>query len=177
MFQCLPYTACRNGGQRKVTSPRGAASPDAHTQRKLFAAAGGYCQNPECSCELFVDHPKKSFHIAEMAQVFAANDHGPRANAALSEQERGEFGNHRAQSSGPGKPTSAARIRHCPTPSRCSTPTAPRRNAQLLPSGRSLTNVDSISWTIRGGRSADADAARSVQHDRSGVLAISVFRN
>src|SRR3979490_1117535 len=48
----------------------------------------------------------------------------------------------RAQSSGPGKPTSAARIRHCPTPSSCSTPTAPRRNAQLLPSGRSLTNVD-----------------------------------
>ncbi len=48
----------------------------------------------------------------------------------------------RAQSSGPGKPTSAARIRHCPTPSSCSTPTAARRNAQLLPSGRSLTNVD-----------------------------------
>jgi transposase InsO family protein len=48
----------------------------------------------------------------------------------------------RAQSSGPGKPTSAARIRHCPTPSSCSTPPAPRRNAQLLPSGRSLTNVD-----------------------------------
>src|SRR5258708_20326191 len=48
----------------------------------------------------------------------------------------------RAQSSGPGKPASAARIRHCPTPSSCSTPTAPRRNAQLLPSGRSLTNVD-----------------------------------
>src|SRR5450631_500190 len=55
----------------------------------------------------------------------------------------------RAQSSGPGKPTSAARIRHCPTPSSCSTPTAPRRNAQLLPSGRSLTYVDSFFWTLR----------------------------
>src|SRR5450755_2831079 len=50
----------------------------------------------------------------------------------------------RAQSSGPGQPTSAARIRHCPTPSSCSTPTAPPRNAQLLPSGRSLTHVDSF---------------------------------
>src|SRR5208283_5004925 len=48
----------------------------------------------------------------------------------------------RAQSSGAGKPTSAARIRHCPTPSSCSTPPAPRRNAQLLPSSRSLINVD-----------------------------------
>ena len=51
---------------------------------------------------------------------------------------------YRAQSPGPGKPSSAARIRRCPTPSPCSTPTAPRRNAQLLPSGRSLTNVDSF---------------------------------
>src|SRR6266850_1682673 len=42
----------------------------------------------------------------------------------------------------PNLTASAARIRHCPTPSSCSTPTAPRRNAQLLPSGRSLTNVD-----------------------------------
>jgi hypothetical protein len=29
------------------------------------------------------------------------------------------------------------------------TPTAPRRNAQLLPSRRRLTNVDSFFWTIR----------------------------
>jgi hypothetical protein len=40
------------------------------------------------------------------------------------------------------KPTSAARIRHCPTPSSYSTPPAPRRNAQRRPSGRSQTNVD-----------------------------------
>src|ERR1019366_1837702 len=51
---------------------------------------------------------------------------------------------YRAQSSGPGKPNTAANVRRCPTPSPCSTPTAPRRNAQLLPSGRSLTNVDSF---------------------------------
>ena len=48
----------------------------------------------------------------------------------------------RAQPSAPEQPTSGALIRRCPTPSSCSTQTAPRRNAQLLPSGCSLTNVD-----------------------------------
>lgn len=72
---------------------RGAASPDAHTQRRLFAASAGYCQNPGCSNELFVDAAGKSIHIAEMAHVFAANDGGPRANPALTEAERGAFEN------------------------------------------------------------------------------------
>ena len=34
---------------------RGAASPDAHTQRRLFASSAGYCQNPGCANELFLD--------------------------------------------------------------------------------------------------------------------------
>jgi hypothetical protein len=72
---------------------RGAASPDAHTQRRLFAASAGYCQNPACSNELFIDASGKFIHIAEMAHVFAANDGGPRANVALTEDERGAFGN------------------------------------------------------------------------------------
>ncbi|HNP31241.1 MAG TPA: hypothetical protein PKK23_19500 [Nitrospirales bacterium] len=72
---------------------RGSASPDAHTQRRLFAASGGYCQNPECSNELFIDASGKSIHIAEMAHVFAANDGGPRANAGLTKDERGAFEN------------------------------------------------------------------------------------
>ncbi|MGU8079798.1 hypothetical protein [Burkholderia pyrrocinia] len=72
---------------------RGAASPDAHTQRRLFAASAGYCQNPGCSNELFVDAAGKSIHIAEMAHVFAANDGGPRAKPELSEEERGAFEN------------------------------------------------------------------------------------
>jgi hypothetical protein len=59
----------------------------------LFAASGGYCQNPGCSRELFIDYPEKRIHVAEMAHVFAANDEGPRANAALSEEERGAFEN------------------------------------------------------------------------------------
>lgn len=72
---------------------RGAASPDAHTQRRLFAASAGYCQNPECVNELFVDASGKSIHIAEMAHVFAATDGGPRANPNLSKEERGAFEN------------------------------------------------------------------------------------
>lgn len=72
---------------------RGAASPDAHTQRRLFAASAGFCQNPKCFSELFIDAAGKSIHIAEMAHVFAANDGGPRANPVLTEEERGAFEN------------------------------------------------------------------------------------
>jgi hypothetical protein len=43
--------------------------------------------------ELFIDYPEKRIHIAEMAHVFAANNDGPRANAALSKEERGTFEN------------------------------------------------------------------------------------
>jgi hypothetical protein len=72
---------------------RGAASPDAHTQRRLFAASAGYCQNPGCSNELFIDAAGTSIHIAEMAHVFAANDAGPRARPDLSKAERGAYEN------------------------------------------------------------------------------------
>jgi hypothetical protein len=59
----------------------------------LFAASGGYCQNPKCSRELFIDYPETRIHVAEMAHVFAANDTGARANVALSPEERGAFEN------------------------------------------------------------------------------------
>lgn len=76
-----------------MTCSRGAAAPDAHTQRRLFAASAGYCQNPGCANELFVDASGISIHIAEMAHVFAANDGGPRPKPELSAQERGTFEN------------------------------------------------------------------------------------
>lgn len=72
---------------------RGAASPNSHTQRRLFAGSGGYCQNPSCLRELFIDYPEKQIHIGEMAHVFAANDEGPRADSELSKEDRGSFGN------------------------------------------------------------------------------------
>src|SRR5450756_2137682 len=75
------------------------------------------------------------FKPDDLLRTGIASARGPAVHGALS---------YRAQSSGPGKPNTAANVRRCPTPSPCSTPTAPRRNAQLLPSGRSLTNVDSF---------------------------------
>ena len=72
---------------------RGAAAPDAHTQKRLFAASAGYCQNPGCAQLLFSDEAGKSIHIAEMAHVYAASDEGPRANAAMTREERGAFEN------------------------------------------------------------------------------------
>lgn len=72
---------------------RGAASPDTHTQRRLFAASAGYCQNPGCANELFIDASGKSIHVAEMAHVFSAADGGPRTNPNLSQEERGAFEN------------------------------------------------------------------------------------
>src|ERR1035438_38022 len=71
----------------------------------------------------------------DLLRTGVASARSPPVHGALS---------YRTQSSGPGKPNTAANVRRCPTPSPCSTPTAPRRNAQLLPSGRSLTNVDSL---------------------------------
>lgn len=76
-----------------MSCPRGDASPDDHTKLRLFAASGGYCQNPSCERALFVDTGSKRIHIAEMAHVFAANDRGPRANENLSQAERGAFEN------------------------------------------------------------------------------------
>ena len=72
---------------------RGKASPDINTQRRLFAASGGYCQNPGCNGSLFVEADSKLVSVAEMAHIFAAQDDGPRPNSALSEEERGDFSN------------------------------------------------------------------------------------
>jgi hypothetical protein len=79
--------------EKRMACPRGAASPDSNTQKRLFADSGGHCQNPSCECELFVDASGKVIHIAEMAHVFAASDRGPRANPGLTDTERGSFDN------------------------------------------------------------------------------------
>ncbi|WP_019029039.1 hypothetical protein [Colwellia piezophila] len=76
-----------------MANARGKASPNAHTQRRLFASSAGYCQNPSCSKKLFDEAGGTRFLIAELAHVFAAQDDGPRANAELSDEERGAFEN------------------------------------------------------------------------------------
>ena len=59
---------------------------------RLFADAAGFCQNPSCLQPLFSDqHPHS--HIAEIAHVIAASDHGPRANTDLEQNYRGSYDN------------------------------------------------------------------------------------
>ena len=72
---------------------RGKASPNTNTQRRLFAASGGYCQNPGCNQPLFIEVEADKVSIAEMAHIYAAEDDGPRANLEFTEEERGSFSN------------------------------------------------------------------------------------
>lgn len=73
---------------------RGKAKPNSRTKFRLFAASGGYCQNPECLVKLFDELPLGGpIHIAEMAHIAAANDDGPRAIPGLTPEERGAFEN------------------------------------------------------------------------------------
>jgi hypothetical protein len=72
---------------------RGKASPDAGTKLALFAASSGYCQNPACNRELFIESGGKRIHIAEMAHVIAANEDGPRAQQGVPKEELGSFDN------------------------------------------------------------------------------------
>lgn len=77
-----------------MSCSRGKANPTAATRIKLFADSAGYCQNPGCTQQLFHDTSNgESIHFAEMAHMFAASDKGPRADARLSEEERGAYDN------------------------------------------------------------------------------------
>lgn len=75
-----------------MTCNRGKASPDSHTKLKLFADSGGYCQNPDCNVNLFLNIGEADFHIAEMAHIISAGDSGPRTKK-ISEEQKGEFSN------------------------------------------------------------------------------------
>ena len=76
-----------------MACPRGKPTPDQHTKLRLFAASAGFCQKPDCQRTLFVDTGRTNLHIGEMAHVFAASDRGPRADSALSNQERSAYEN------------------------------------------------------------------------------------
>lgn len=72
---------------------RGDASPDRHTTLRLFADSGGYCQHPECCNAIFVDTGTHNIHVAEMAHIIAASDKGPRADATVTQAEKGSYEN------------------------------------------------------------------------------------
>ena len=72
---------------------RGQANPDRHTTLRLFADSGGYCQRPECANRLFVDTATKNIHVAEMAHIIAASGKGPRADATVTQADKGSYDN------------------------------------------------------------------------------------
>ena len=72
---------------------RGQANPDRHTTSRLFADSAGYCQRPECADRLFVDTGTKNIHVAEMAHIIAASGKGPRADATVTQTEKGSYDN------------------------------------------------------------------------------------
>lgn len=75
-----------------MTCKRGKASPDSHTKLRLFADSGGYCQNPDCNVNLFLNIGETDFHIAEMAHIISAGEKGPRSKE-ITEEQKGEFSN------------------------------------------------------------------------------------
>lgn len=72
---------------------RGQANPNRHTTLRLFADSGGYCQRPECANRLFVDTGTKNIHVAEMAHIIAASGKGPRADATVTQADKGSYDN------------------------------------------------------------------------------------
>jgi len=76
-----------------MSCSRGQANPDRHTTLRLFADSGGYCQRPECTNRLFVDTGTKNVHVAEMAHIIAASGGGPRADATVTQVDKGSYDN------------------------------------------------------------------------------------
>lgn len=72
---------------------KGRIAPSTDTKLRLFADSGGYCQNPGCLSELFRDIDDTTVHVAEMAHVISAAEDGPRANTALTPEERARYAN------------------------------------------------------------------------------------
>ncbi len=72
---------------------RGQANPDRHTTLRLFSDSAGYCQRPGCPNHLFVDTGTRNVHVAEMAHIVAASDKGPRADAKVTEADKGLYDN------------------------------------------------------------------------------------
>jgi hypothetical protein len=92
-FSSSSGSLARSTGEVILGCSRGKANPNQNTRIHLFADSGGYCQNPGCTHELFVDLDSGPIHVAEMAHIFAANDEGPRGNAELGKEKRGAYEN------------------------------------------------------------------------------------
>ncbi len=72
---------------------KGRINPSNVTKLRLFADSGGFCSNPSCLSEIFVDLESGAIHVGEIAHVISAGDEGPRSDSALSPEQRGEYEN------------------------------------------------------------------------------------
>lgn len=63
-------------------------------RRKLWAASGGYCGNPDCHKDLFaLSDSGKILNIEELAHIIGQSQDGPRGEEELSQNERDDFEN------------------------------------------------------------------------------------
>jgi len=76
-----------------MTCVKGRINPANVTKLRLFADSGGYCSNPQCLSEIFVDLESQTVHIGEMAHVISAGDKGPRSDTGTTPEQRSEYEN------------------------------------------------------------------------------------
>lgn len=89
------YVLCPRCDATSAPSQSPAVAISTTTQRRLFAASGGFCANPLCpSPYLFRDLEQEHVPtVAEMAHVIARSREGPRGEERLPEDERDSYDN------------------------------------------------------------------------------------
>lgn len=76
-----------------MSCAKGRADPDTTTRLRLFSDSGGYCANPDCLCEIFVDFDARAIHVAELAHIISSSDTGPRNQPEATVDERRHYNN------------------------------------------------------------------------------------
>jgi hypothetical protein len=76
-----------------MSCANGRIDPSTTTKLRLFADSGGYCSNPSCLAEIFVDLESNAVHVGEIAHVISAGDSGPRADMETTPEQRGQYEN------------------------------------------------------------------------------------
>lgn len=76
-----------------MSCANGRINPSNTTKLRLFADSGGYCVNPGCLAEIFVDLDSNAVHVGEIAHVISAGDSGPRADVETTPEQRGQYEN------------------------------------------------------------------------------------
>jgi len=76
-----------------VTCIHGRINPSTITRLRLFADSGGYCSNPGCLSEIFVDLGSLTIHVGEIAHVISAGGFGPRSDSETTPEQRSQYEN------------------------------------------------------------------------------------